>query len=79
MHQIVTKNTHENKILDVMITDLHQLYQIPVIVQPVQADDPTRGSPSDHSIPLALPVSRNTGVHNCKCETATRVRNTTIQ
>ena len=39
------------------MTNLHQFYQIPIIVPPVQPDDPTRGVPSDHRIPLALPVS----------------------
>ena len=55
--QIVTQPTHKNKILDIMLTNLHQFYQIPIIVPPVAPDDPTRGVPSDHSTPLALPVS----------------------
>ena len=57
VRQIVTKNTHKNKILDIIITNLHQFYQVPVIVPPVQPDDPARGVPSDHSVPLAVPLS----------------------
>ena len=55
--QIVSKVTHKNKILDIILTNLHRLYQIPIIVPPVMPDDPTRGVASDHSIPLALPVT----------------------
>ena len=57
MRQIVSLATHKDKILDIILTNLHQFYQIPIIVPPVAPDDPTRGVPSDHSIPLALPVS----------------------
>ena len=57
VRQIVSLATHKNKILDIILTNLHQFYQIPIIVPPVKPDDPTRGVPSDHSIPLALPVS----------------------
>ena len=62
VRQIVTKNTHKSKILDIIITNLHQFYQVPEIVPPVQPDDPTRGVPSDHSTPLALPVSADNHV-----------------
>ena len=55
--QIVSKVIHKNKILDIILTNLHRLYQIPIIVPPVMPDDPTRGVASDHSIPLALPVT----------------------
>ena len=57
VRQIVCSSTYKNKKLDIILTNLHQLYQIPIIVPPVQPDDPTRGVPSDHSIPLAVPVS----------------------
>jgi hypothetical protein len=57
VRQIVSLATHKDKILDIILTNLYQFYQIPIIVPPVAPDDPTRGVPSDHSIPLALPVS----------------------
>ena len=46
--QIVTGNTHDNKCLDILITNLHNLYQPTVIVQPVLPDNPTKGKASDH-------------------------------
>ena len=33
--QIVAKNTHKDKILDIILTNLHQFYKIPVIAPPV--------------------------------------------
>ena len=55
LHQIVTKFTHKLKILDVILTNLHQFYCVPVIVPPVQPDRPGHGVPSDHSVPVAHP------------------------
>ena len=53
LKQIVTQYTHKNKILDVILTNMHSLYGVPVIVPPVPPDDPTCGVPSDHSTPGA--------------------------
>ena len=58
--QIVTQNTYKDKILDIIITNLHQLYTEPQIVPPVPPDDPNKGAPSDHSVPVAWPVSNQT-------------------
>lgn len=55
--QLVTKVTYKNKILDIILTNLHLFYQIPVIIPPVKPDNPTRGVPSDHSIPVASPLT----------------------
>ena len=38
-----------------MLTNLHEYYNVPVIVPPVPADNPRQGKPSDHSVPLARP------------------------
>ena len=57
LRQIVTQNTHKNKILDVILTNLHSMYTVPVIVPPVPADDPSHGVPSDHATPVAYPRS----------------------
>ena len=57
LRQIVTKNTHGNKIVDVIMTNMHAYYRPPIIIPPIIPDDPSVGVPSDHNIPLALPVS----------------------
>ena len=45
------------------MTNLWQYYSVPVVVPPVQCDDPTQGVPSDHSTPIAYPLS---GSHQIK-------------
>ena len=72
VRQIVSKATHKSKILDIILTNLHQYYQVPIIVPPVQPDDPLRGVPSDHSVPLAIPV---TATHH----TTREYRTTTVR
>ena len=57
LRQIVTQCTYKNKILDVILTNLHSAYSVPVIVPPVPADDPSNGAPSDHSTPVVYPRS----------------------
>ena len=52
MRQIVDKPTRKNKILDVIITNVPDLYKSPVIVPPVPCDVPGAGVPSDHSVPV---------------------------
>ena len=59
VRQIVTKNMHKDKILDIILTNLHQLYRVPIIAPPVAPDDPRSAKPSDHSIPIAIPLSDN--------------------
>ena len=55
LKQLVSKNTCNGKVLDVLITNLHEYYSLPIIVPPVPADNPNQGKPSDHSVPLARP------------------------
>ena len=57
LRQIVSKPTHKFKVLDVILTNLSQAYAVPIIVPPVSPDDPLHGVPSDHSVPLAYPLS----------------------
>ena len=57
LKQIVSKFTHKNKILDVILTNLHSLYSVPIIAPPVPPDDPRCGVPSDHSTPIATPLA----------------------
>ena len=60
LHQIVTKNTCNGKVLDVLLTNLSNFYNVPLVVPPVPADDPNKGSPSDHSPVLAVPLTNGT-------------------
>ena len=53
------KDTYKDKILDIIITNLHQYYLEPVIVPPVPPDDPNCGVPSDHDVPVATPIHRH--------------------
>ena len=55
LRQIVSSPTRKDKILDVIITNLHKFYETPIIIPPVDADTPS-GSPSDHSVPVAFPI-----------------------
>ena len=55
LRQIVDQNTRGDKILDIIITNVPQLYKTPVIVPPVPCDDPSSGVPSDHSVPVCYP------------------------
>ena len=55
--QCLTKCTLGLKTLDIIITNLHQSYNNPVIVPPVEADNPSTGKPSDHSVPVATPIT----------------------
>ena len=59
LKQIVTKPTHKSKILDVILTNMHALYSVPVIVPPVLPDDPNYRVPSDHSTAIATPVTQS--------------------
>ena len=59
VRQIVTEYTYQRKIHDIIITNLHQFYLTPIVVPPVAPDDPQRGVPSDHSVPIATPMSSN--------------------
>ena len=57
IRQIVTQPTYKAKVLDIILTNLHQLYSVPIIVPPVSPDDPLHGGvPSDHRTPLAIPI-----------------------
>ena len=59
--QVVTGNTHKDKCLDILISNIHTLYLPPIIVPPVQPDNPTTGKPSDHLVPVQYPISGTGG------------------
>ena len=54
--EIVTKPTRKDKILSVIITDLHQYYDEPEIRRPINPDVLGKGVPSDHSTPFTEPI-----------------------
>ena len=57
LRQTVQHGTRGDKILDVIITNLCRYYDQPVIVPPLQPDQPGRGAPSDHHGVVATPRS----------------------
>ena len=59
LRQIVQDSTRLNPpaILDVIMTTLSHLYQTPVCLAPLDADDSSCGEPSDHRIPVAKPIN----------------------
>ena len=55
LRQVVDKNTRGGKILDVLIMNISGLYKSPIIVPPIQCDNPNTGQASDHSVPVCIP------------------------
>ena len=52
---VVATPTRGNRILDVIVTNLHQSYDKAVILPPIQPDVVGNGVPSDHSVAIARP------------------------
>ena len=55
LRNIVDLPTRQGKILDILLTNIPQFYNSPVIVPPVPCDNPTSGKPSDHFVPVSYP------------------------
>ena len=55
LRQVVGLSTRQGAILDIIIMNLSGLYKSPVVVPPLQPDDPTKAKPSDHSVPVCVP------------------------
>ena len=55
LRQCVDKPTRQGVILDVIIMTTFAYFNSPIIVPPIQPDDPTKGKPSDHSVPVCVP------------------------
>ena len=64
LRQIVTKHTHGRKILDVIMTNMSSLYEIPEIVPAVPPDNPQVGVASDHSTVVATPLTQDSVVRS---------------
>ena len=69
LKQLVTLPTHRQSVLDIIVTDLGQFYNEPIIRPPLQPDNPDTACPSDHNIVFVtpntnscLPVKRETTV-----------------
>ena len=73
LKQLVTKPTHKSKILDVILTNMHALYSVPVITPPVPPDDWNYGVPSDHSTPVATPLAQKSSANAGRREYITRI------
>ena len=59
LKQIVDKPTHNNRILDVIITDMKELYYPPFVKPPLENDDDLQGQASDHKVVILIPNSLN--------------------
>lgn len=59
LKQVVDKPTHNNRVLDVIITDMKELYYPPFVKPPLENDDDLQGEPSDHNTVFLIPNSLN--------------------
>ena len=57
LKQIV--DTHNNRILDVIITDMKKLYYPTFVKPPLENDDDLQGQPSEHKVVILIPNSLN--------------------
>ena len=55
IRQVVDVPTRSGKILDIILTNIPQHYNSPVIIPPVPCDNPEDGVPSDHWVPVCYP------------------------
>ena len=55
LRQCVDKPTRQGVILDIIIMNTFTFYNSPYIAPPIQPDDPSKGKPSDHSVPVCVP------------------------
>jgi hypothetical protein len=60
LRQTVNQNTKDQKILDVILSNLQRFYNVPEIVPPISPDVPGKGVPSDHSVVIATPHTNST-------------------
>ena len=55
LKQVNSHPTRKGKILDVLVTNMFQWYNCPIICPPFPADDQSKGKPSDHHFPVCYP------------------------
>ena len=68
LQQLPTLN---GKNLDIFLSNMGLFYSTPVIVPPVQPDDPAIGKAGDHSVPVIYPLNNQTLVQKKECRTRT--------
>ena len=68
LRQINTRNTCNGKVLDVLMTNIPELYSLPEIIPPVQPDNPDVGCPSDHNPVIATPLFNTDAAHSSSNE-----------
>ena len=56
LRQVITFPSRKSAILEMLITDLHTMYQPPECLAPLQVDDDKTGKDSDHNIALLAPI-----------------------
>ena len=55
LKQVVDKSTRQGVILDIIIMNTNSYYNSPIIVPPITPDNPKKGKPSDHWVPVCTP------------------------
>ena len=55
LRNCVDKPTRQGAILDIILMNTFPYYSSVTIVPPIQPDDPNKGKPSDHSVPVCVP------------------------
>ena len=61
LRQMVNMGTRHGKILDIIIMNMKSYYNSAIIVPPIKPDNPSKGKPSDHWVPVCTP---HTDRHN---------------
>ena len=55
LRQVVDKYTRNGRILDIIIMNTISYYNSAIIAPPIKPDNPLKGKPSDHSVPVCIP------------------------
>ena len=55
LRQAVDKCTRQGRILDIIIMNTLGYYNSPIIAPPIKPDNPLKGKPSDHWVPVCIP------------------------
>ena len=55
LRQVVDQNTRHGAILDIIIMNTNCYFNSPFIAPPIKPDNPLKGKPSDHWVPVCVP------------------------